>query len=196
MKTLNVLKRGGLALVAFCFMLTLANAQARYKHMPRVKVDKQAKATVVEQTPTTTAAIINTENNVAITTPVAENTTTVASTNEEVVVLETKTTSAVKHQSIVKQNKKADHNAFTKKVKENSKLMDVKDVKKTALQKWLLYMIICLAIAVLFTILAAVLAITFIYAGLYGLYVLFWIIAGLAYAAALVFLILGLTGVM
>src|SRR5688572_11698754 len=138
MKTLNILKRGGLALLAFCFMLSMANAQARYKHMPRVKVDKQAKTTVVEQKSAvnaTTAAIINTESNTTIASEVTapvEN-TTVASTTEEVVVVETKTTSAVKDQTVVKENKKADHNAFTKKVKENSKLMDVKDVKKSAM---------------------------------------------------------------
>jgi hypothetical protein len=201
MKTLNILKRSGLALIAFCFMLTIANAQARYKHMPRVKIEKQPRTVVVGQEKTmgtTTAAIVNTEANTSVatesTTPVIEN-TTVASNNEDVVVLETKTKSVVKHKKAIKSKRTADKNVFTKRVKENSKLMDVKDVKKAALQRWLMLMIIFLAIGVLCIILALVFSFTYLLS-LYVLATILYIVGALLITAGLVFLVLGLTGVM
>src|SRR5688500_18974155 len=162
MKSLNSLKKFGLALVAMTLMLTAANAQQRYKHMPRVKIDKNRVETVstneTKATSTTTAQMSNIEENVAMneaTTPVIENNSTVAST-ENVVVIETKTKSVVKHSKVVKEKRNADKNVFTKTVKENSKLMDVKDVKKSNMETWLMIFIILLAVGMLFIILAIV----------------------------------------
>lgn len=201
MKTLNSMKNYGLALIATTLMLTVANAQVRYKHVPRVKTDAKIveKLTVPQEksVSTTTATYMNAEENNTVATEPTVNVdnTTVASTSEDVVV-NNKTTTAVKHNKVVKNNKKTDVAPFTKKVKENSKLMDVKDLKKSLLAKWLLYMIICLIVAVIFTILAAALAYSAYVGGFYGLVIVFWIIAGLAWAGAVAFLILGLAGIM
>src|SRR5687767_7554689 len=135
MNVLNSLKKFGLALVAMTLMLTAANAQQRYKHMPRVKIDKTPVATVstkeTKATSTTTAQMSNVEENVAVneaSAPVIENNTTVAST-DNVVVADVKTKSAVAHHKVVKNSNKVKHDSFTSTVKENSKLMDVKDTK-------------------------------------------------------------------
>jgi ABC-type multidrug transport system fused ATPase/permease subunit len=207
MKTLNSLKHFGLALIAMTLMLTAANAQARYKHVPRVKVDKmeRAKITGTKKTSTkTTTQYINIEENKAVASDVpatvnATENTEVASSSEEVVVVNKKTKSIVKHNKVVKvkKNKKANTDSFTNKVKENSKLMDIKDVKKSALAKWVIIMIILFAVGLLFLILAFV----FLYAGILTyatlfLYYIFLIIGLLCIAGGGVVLTLGLMGVM
>lgn len=199
MKTLNSLKKFGLAMVAMTLMLTAANAQQRYKHMPRVKIDKNRVETVstnqTKATSTTTAQMSNIEENVAAneaSTPIVDNNSTVAST-ENVVVLETKTTSVVNHHKVVKQERNADKNVFTKSVKENSKLMDVKDVKKSNMETWLMIFIILLAVGMLFIILAIVF--TFAIYTLAVLALIFYIIGALCLIAAGIILPLGLAGV-
>ncbi len=202
MKSLNSIRNYGLALLAMVIMIASANAQSRYKHVPRVKVDKKTEKITLPQekavaTPTTSAYLAVEETNTTAAEPVvnAEN-TTVASSTDEVVTINHKTKSVIKHDKVEKNNKKTDRSSFTKKVKENSKLLDVKDVKKANLQKWLLYMIICLIVAVVFTILAVALAVALIYGGAYALIYVFWAIAALAWLGAIIFLILGLAGVM
>ena len=196
MKTITSMKNYGLAILAMMVMLTAANAQSRYKHVPRVKVDKKnhSKVTmpVEKATTTTTAEFIQAEENNVVASEVitVNENTTVASAEQEVVVNNNKSNSVVHHNKVVKNTQKADKDNFTNTVKDNSKLMDVKDVKKAAMERWLLWMIICLAIAVVFTILAAV----FIFVS-YVLSIVFWIIAGLAWLGAVVFLILGLAGI-
>jgi hypothetical protein len=202
MKSLNCLKNYGLALIAMTLMLTAANAQARYKHVPRVKVDvnRTEKVSIPEETqtaPVVTTSIINAEETKTVATSEAttvntEN-TTVASTTEEAVVVTNKTTSVVKNDHIEKVDKKADAASFTKRIKENSKLLDVKEVKKTNMARWVLIMIILLAAAFLFTILAVVFGFTLYFS---VLYLIFWILAGLCWLGAFIVLILGLTGVM
>ncbi len=200
MKSFNSLKNYGLALLAMMLMLTAANAQSRYKHVPRVKVDRKytEKVTVKEKKSanTTTTAFINVEENntVATETPVVTSTenTTVASTTEDVVIVNNKTNNVVKHNKVVKNNKKADRDAFTNKVKDNSKLLDVKDVQKTAMEKWVLIMIILYAVGIVFLILAFV----FLYAIFSAaLYYVFLIIGLLCLLAASIILPLGLAGV-
>ena len=200
MKSLSSIKNYGLALIAMTLMLTAANAQSRYKTHPRVKIGKnetqkvdinQEKTTPV----TTTAQFIQVEENNAVavenSTPATEN-VTVASTSQEVVVVNHKTTSVVKHPEMIKAKKKADKQAFTDKVKNNSKLLDVKDVKKTNMETWLLIMIILYAAGLVFIILGVVF--TFTLFGPLGL--IFYIIGALCLIAASIVLILGLTGVM
>ena len=179
MKTLNSIKNYGLALVAMTLMLTAVNAQARYKHVPRVKVDTQKteKSALPQEKAANTiaAAFINVEENTPVATETVANieNTTVASTTEDVVTVNNKTKSVVKHHKVVKNNKKVHSDGFTKNVKKNSKVMEVKDVKKSALARWILYMIICLAAALLFTILAAALAYTLYVSGAYALITIF-----------------------
>lgn len=199
MKSLNSIRKYGLALLAMMVMLTAATAQSRYKHVPRVKVDKKySKVTNTETkvAPTTTASYVNVEEtNTVAETPVvnASENTTVASNTEEVVVVNHKTKAVVKHK-MVKTNKKANHDAFTKKGKDNSKLMDVKDVKKASMEKWVLIMIILYAAGILFLILAFVFLYT-LYASGVGLYYAFLIIGLLCLLAASIILPLGLAGV-
>jgi hypothetical protein len=198
MKSFNSIRKYGLALLAMMVMLTAANAQSRYKHVPRVKVDKKytEKVTIKEKKSTataTTASYVNVEEtNTVAETPVVTENTTVASNNQEVVVANHKTKSVVKHHPVIKTNKKANHDAFTKKAKDNSKLMDVKDVKKSALEKWVLIMIILYAVGIVFLILAFV----FLFALYsYALYYVFLIIGVLCLLAASIILPLGLAGV-
>lgn len=202
MKSLNSIRKYGLALLAMMVMLTAANAQSRYKHVPRVKVDKKynEKVTIKEKkntATTTTASYMEVEKtNTVAETPVittSENTTVVSNT-EEVVVVNNKTKTVVKHKPVVKTNKKANHDAFTKKAKDNSKLMDVKDVKKSAMEKWVLIMIILYAAGILFLILAFVFLYTLTYTAI-GLYYAFLILGLLCLLAASIILPLGLAGV-
>lgn len=201
MKSLNSFKNYGLALIAMTLMLTAANAQSRYKHVPRVKVDgkKIEKVTMPEEvvvTPTTAAVMnVNESNVVAIEPSSNVENTTVASVSEDVVVLNHKSNSVVNHDKVVKNNKKANRDTFTNNAKEKSRLMDVKDVKKSNMEKWVLYMIICLIVALIFTILAIVFLYSLSYSLLF-LYYIFLAIATLAWIGAIVFLILGLAGVM
>lgn len=205
MKSLNVLKKSGLVALAIMLMMNVATAQSRYKHVPRTKVDRQHEVTVktkeVKQTNTVTNEVVTPVTESASVTPVVtetntEITTVASSTSNEVIVANGPVkTIAAKKEHKVKENKKGNHESFVNKLKEKSTLLKVKDVENTKMAKWLLWMIICLAIALLFTILAVVFAVTLSYS-LYILATIFWILAGLAWVAALVFLILGLAGVM
>ncbi len=203
MKSLNSIKNYALALLALTFMLTAANAQSRYKHVPRVKVEgkktekmaTKEKATVTPAATTTTAEYINVDENKAVATvpTTSSDNTSVASTSENVVVVDHKTTTSAN--KVVKNNKKADKGSFTQKLKENTKLMDVKEVKKSNLERWLLIFIILISAAVLFLILAIVFSVALYYTtAVLGL--IFWIFAGLCFLGAFIVLILGLTGVM
>lgn len=201
MKSLNVFKKSGLAALAIMLIMNVATAQSRYKHVPRTKVDKKHELNIktndVKQTNNvTTNEVVTPVTETANVTPVVTESpvevTAVASNNtSEVVVVNHPVKSVVAKKDEMKENKRANHDSFVNKLNEKSTLLKVKDVKKTLLQKWLLWMIICLAIAVVFTILAAVFP--FIS---WTLSLVFWIIAGLAWIAALIFLILGLAGVM
>lgn len=85
-----------------------------------------------------------------------------------------------------------DFSTYAQQLKEHSRLMKVKDVEKTALEKWILWMIILLAAAFFFTILAVI----FGYAvNVPALWIIFWILAGLCWTGAIIVLILGITGV-
>jgi len=197
MNSLNSLKKFGLAVVATTLMLTAANAQQRYKHVPRVKIKKQEVAVVEnEQTYTTTTSqmMVAEEKTTPVVNEsvatVSETAPVVASTENNVVAV-TKTKSVVSHNKVEKLNHKASKESFTNKVKDNSKLMDVKDVKKSNMEKWLLIMIILLAVGLVFLILGVVL--TFAVFSPIGW--IFYIIGALCWTGAGIVLILGLTGV-
>lgn len=194
MKTRKYFRSWGLTLIAIMLMIGITNAQSRYKHLPRVKVEvkKTEKVDHGTQKITTTSKLIEVEETGLL--PVENITyvenTTVASTNEEVIIVTEKTRPVVKSDPIVRIRKIIDRDIFTTTLKENSRLMEVKEVKKTYLQKWLLIMIILLAVGVVCFILGAIFSFTF------GFGWIFWTLGGLCWVAALVVLILGLTGVM
>ncbi len=198
MKSLNSLKKFSLALVAMTLVLTAANAQQRYKHVPRTKIKKQEVVSVENQqtiTNTTTQIMLAEEKSAPVVTETAatveENAPVVAST-ENVIVASTKTKSVVKHNKVEKVTKKASKESFTNKVKNNSKLMDVKDVKKSNMEKWLLIMIILYAAGLFFIILGIVFLYTLFIPGLYYAFI---ILGALCLIAASVILPLGLAGV-
>ena len=195
---MNLIKKTSISVFVF-LMISVLNAQARYSHVPRVKVDgkKAEKVTIplvkpaANVTPTTFITDESTPlSNIDL---VNAGNTSVASTSEEVMISDSKATLSIKHHKVVKSNKKSDRNAFTKRVKEKSKLMEVKDVKKSLMAKWVLFMLICFGAALLFGILAAV----FLYGGLSSsLYIVFAILSTIAFIGGIIFLILGLMGVM
>lgn len=198
MNSFNSLKKFGLAVVAMTLMLTAANAQQRYKHVPRVKIKKHEVAVVEsEQTNTTTTSqmMVAEEKSTPVvneTVSTVSETAPVVASTENNVIAETKTKSVVHHNKVEKVNKRASKESFTNKVKDNSKLMDVKDAKKSNMERWVLIMIILLAAALIFTILALI----FLFATyIYALYLVFIIIAGLCWIGAGVVLLLGLLGV-
>lgn len=208
MKSLNTIKKFGLAFLAFSIIGVSANAQALYKHRKRVRVeastpdytrnnDKSDSKVTPISTTTTTAGTINIENQIELNTvPVIE--TATASNSDEVVVVDTKKSSKTNTTEVTKKGgkHKVDLFGFTKKLKDNSKLFAIKDVKKSKLQKWLLWMIILLIMAVVFTILAIIFGLVLLGTASFALWTLFWILAALCYLGAVVFLILGLAGVM
>ena len=195
------IKNYALALVAMLVMVAGVNAQSRYKHMPRVKVDKTyVKPEVKKEKPsTTTASYVNTEvntNTEVATDPVAENTTVASSTKEEVVIENHKTKSVVKNNKKVKtvKSKKTVNfkEMFNNMVKKSSKLFEVKKVEKTSLQTWLLLVIILGAAGLFLIILYLIL-----FFATFSLWLWFlWLLGVLCITAAIVFLVLGLTGVM
>lgn len=200
MKSLNLLKKSSLLALAIMVVMNVATAQSRYKHVPRVKVDRKHQTAVKTQetTPVVTPVTqeVNTPTEVAVNTVTEVNVenTTVASTGSEIVVAPNKTRRAnTSTDQMVVTKKGADRDSFTHKLKDNHKLLQVKDVKKTALAKWLLWMIILLILALVFTILAVVLGFVVFSP---ALWTVFWILAALCYLGAIVFLILGLAGIM
>lgn len=180
-------------------MYNTSSAQVRYRHVPRVKVDgqKSAKRTVREEkiVSSTTSIFENEEAadmKTAYEPQVNIENTSIVSTSDEILVADIKTTSVVKHKGALKNNKKSGRDLFTQKVKENSKLMDVKDVKKTNMEKWLICMIILYAFGLIFMIVAFIfLAYSYFYLTLSYVFI---IIGAVCLLAASIMPLLGLTG--
>lgn len=184
-------------LVMMSMLAVTVSAQRMHKH-PRVTV-KANKVTLnkkgskdAEKVMMPATATLMQEENVAN----AESETLV----NEVAVATTETKAEVKNarknivNSVVVKDVKQmfDFSTYAQQLKEHSRLMKVKDVEKTALEKWLMWMIILLAAAFFFTILAVI----FSYAVYVpALWIIFWILAGLCWTGAIIVLILGITGV-
>lgn len=218
MKALNSFKKYGLALLAMMVMLTAANAQSRYKHVPRVKVDKkyEQKVAVKEKknSTTTTASYMNVEENTVAETPVTTDNSTVASTSNDVVVADKAPSNITEKANHKKSNKKIGakksnflnpfamiKDTFKKTMEKQTKLFKATDNKKAMMERWKLLMILFFIIggALLITgiIIYAVSFSTGTYLGgaYWAGYIMIWL--GVAcITAAVVFLILGLVGVM
>lgn len=184
-------------LVMMSMLAVTVSAQRMHKH-PRVTV-KANKVTLnkkgskdAEKVMMPATATLMQEENVAN----AESETLV----NEVAVATTETKAEVKNarknivNSVVVKDVKQmfDFSTYAQQLKEHSRLMKVKDVEKTALEKWILWMIILFAAALVFSILAVV----FFYAiTVWALSTIFWILAGLCWLGGLIVLVLGLVGV-
>lgn len=188
-------------LMMLSIMMTIAvsiSAQRMYKH-PRVTVKtnkvhlNKNKATAKEAEklviPTTTTVL---EEEIVANTEIEF-------LEHEVTVASTETKSAVKNirKNLVKSFEMKDvknvfdFTTYGQQLTEHSRLMKVKEVQKTALEKWLLWMIILFALAFLFTIIAVIF-------GVYisgALSIIFWILAGTCWFGGIIVLILGLAGV-
>lgn len=184
-------------LLLMSMLAVTVSAQRMHKH-PRVTV-KANKVTMnkkgskdAEKVMMPATATLMQEENVAN----AESETLV----NEVAVATTETKAEVKNarknivNSVVVKDVKQmfDFSTYAQQLKEHSRLMKVKDVEKTALEKWLMWMIILLAAAFFFTILAVIFGYA-VYVP--ALWIIFWILAGLCWTGAIIVLILGITGV-
>lgn len=196
MKTMMNVKTLMMLLLMSMLAVTVS-AQRMHKH-PRVTV-KANKVTMnkkgskdAEKVMMPATATLMQEENVAN----AESETLV----NEVAVATTETKAEVKNarknivNSVVVKDVKQmfDFSTYAQQLKEHSRLMKVKDVEKTALEKWLMWMIILLAAAFFFTILAVIFGYA-VYVP--ALWIIFWILAGLCWTGAIIVLILGITGV-
>ncbi len=186
MKKNYFIKRTVLVLMTILVMLPVLTAQSRYRHVPRVKVDKTKS---FEKPIITNKATIDLEPEILVTEEVKPNTLTEVATTStsDVVISKEKISTPIKFHS-VKKNQKANKDAFTERVKQEGKLLQVKDVKKTNLIGFILWFIIVLALAVVLVVLAFIL----LGALAFSLWYIFLIIGGAVLVLAIILLILGL----
>jgi hypothetical protein len=174
-----------------------AVAQARYKHLPRVRIEK-----TTEEKPVVTEKInipVAVENNITQEEFITPEVTEVAVVNpENVVLVPEKKAGNINLKTIEEQDpskKTQDHKqAFSESVKKKSYLLEVKEVKtvkKTMIIGYLLWFFIVLLIGV------AVFILAFVFLGIiaYSLYYIFLVFGILGLTIALLILIFGLTGV-
>jgi len=184
------LKKCSFVLLLLLIVSPIANAQSRYKH-PRVKVDKvytEDKPVKVDRNEVIIPLEI--EHEPVVVTNIVEPTEVATTTSKEIVVAnEKKSTSHLP--KVEKKIKKANKDAFTQKVKDESKLMEVKDVKKPALIGYLLWFIIILLLG------AALFVLAFVFLGVivYSLYYVFLVFGIVGLTIALFILIFGLAGI-
>lgn len=195
MKTNLNLKSFALLLVLSVLAVSVS-AQRQYKH-PRIKVkaskveNTQADVQKPSESTPVASSIMNEES--AINQQVNNEETAVAS-------IETKMDNKAKVKFVFKETKNTikamkhpfDFTSFSQKMTEHTQLLKVKDVQKTAMEKWLMIAIILYSAAILFMILAIV---GWYAVASYGMWVAFWVLFGLCITAATVVLVLGLVGV-
>ncbi len=196
MKTMKNLKTSAMLVMMFMLAFT-ASAQRIHKH-PRVTVkankislNKNGSNDAEKANMPATATLMQEEN------AAREELETLVN---EVAVATTETKAEIKNvrknivKSVIVKDEKQIFNfsTYAQQLKEHSRLMKVKEVEKTALETWLMWMIILFALAFLFTIMAVI----FFYATyILVLSTIFWILAGLCWTAGLIVLVLGLVGV-
>ncbi len=197
MKTLYISKRTSLIILSFIILMTGLQAQSRYRHVPRVKVKKQStelgvtKVAEPSSDPTATEYTSATMLSV-ITSPNEEiDEMAVASSSNEVALVKHKPKIAVPNTEKVKNNRKFDRQSFTEQVKVKSKLLDVKDVKKTAILGYIIWLIAVIIICVILFVVAYL----FLYLVIFSLHYVFLSFGILAAVIIALILILGLTGV-
>ncbi len=194
MKTMYQFKKWGLILIAMAILSPLANAQARYKHVPRIRVDKKE----VVETPEKKVSVKATEVSIPTDIPpvavqeeqIQQEKTLVASSDERSTITYHKKAGSI-HQDAVKSEYKPNKEAFTERVKSKSSLMHVKEVKKTNIIGYLLWFLIVLLLGIaLFT-----LAFIFLSIIAYSLYYVFLVFGIVGLSIALIILIFGLAGI-
>jgi hypothetical protein len=190
MKTMNL---KNLLMVAVFSVLAISVSAQRMHKQPRIKV----KANKVEMNTqnsnsesTVTSNIVNEEVATTVTAPV-QNETVSASTPAAVKSTKRNVISA---STEVKESKSFDFTSFSAQLASTSQLMKVKEVKKTAMEKWVMWMIILFGAALLFTILGAIFFFS-LTSGLFVLGYVFYIIGALCWLGGGVVLVLGLVGV-
>lgn len=195
MKT-NLNLKSFVLLLVLSVMAVTVSAQRQYKH-PRIKVkaskieNKQAEVNKSAEASPVSSVILQEEH-------IASN----EIANEEIALVSTDKKAENKAKvkfvfsetaNVVKSMKHPfDFVSFSNKMKEHTRLLKVKDVQKTAMEKWLLIAIILYAAAVVFMILAIVGEYA-VYS--YGMWIAFWILFAFAITAATIVLVLGLVGV-
>lgn len=185
-------------MLALMTMLTVTvSAQRMHKH-PRITVkankvelNKKDGKDAKELNMPATAALMQEENVAKAETENLLNEVAVATTETKAEVKQVRKN--IVKSEVVKDSKKVlDFTTYAQQLTEHNRLMKVKEVEKTALETWLMWMIILFAAAFLFTILAVV----FGYAVFVpALWVIFWIFAGLCWTGGIIVLILGITGI-
>lgn len=192
-------------LMMLSIMMTIAvtiSAQRMYKH-PRVtlKTNKfhlnknKAKAKEAEKLIMPATITVLEEEIVA--------NTEIESLEHEVTVASTETKVAVKNvrKNLVKSFEMKDvknvfdFTTYGQQLTEHSRLMKVKKVQKTALESWLLWMIILFAAALAFSILAVIFGVALFSTASLALSTIFWIFAGLCWFGGIIVLILGIAGI-
>ncbi len=159
---MNVFKKISTTIFAICLVFTVASAQARYKHVPRVKVDinrtEQAIEKQEKKNPSLPANITTgyMSADMEKTNPSVDETTVASSSPEEVIVPNTPVKTVVKEVKTTHANKKTDRQLFTQKVKEDSKWLKVKEAKKTHANVPLILLIIFYVLAFIFILIAII----------------------------------------
>lgn len=187
-------------LVIMSMLAVTVSAQRMHKH-PRVTV-KANKVTLNKKGSNdaenvmmpATATLMQEENvaNVASETLINEVAVATTETKAEVKNIRKNIVNSV----VVKDVKQMfDFSTYAQQLKEHSRLMKVKEVEKTALEKWIMWMIILFAAAFVFTIMAVIFGLALYTSAGWALATVFWILAGLCWMGGVIVLILGLVGV-
>jgi hypothetical protein len=190
MKTICTLKSWSITILIMIVILSPALAQARYKHLPRVKIEKQIQEEPIVKQTVNTPVFLEAKKEVEpvipttiIEEPVAQTNFLSSTPHEKVGIVKIK----VKKEELQKQDK----NAYSEHAKIKRHLLDAKDVKKTHIIGYLLWFLIVLLLGI------AIFVLAFVFLGIiaYSLYYIFLIFGIVGLAIALLILIFGLTGV-
>jgi len=178
-------------LITFAASVNPLSAQKRYKHVPRVKVDKTYNKEVKEQSATSTPVtqeIIVSENISAPETQTVAEESYVVEKTKEVKPVHVKKKSVVTKPVAKKSFLQKDIERYTEKLKTNSKLFNVKDVEKTKIIGFIIWFIVVIILA------AILLAVAFVLLGAisYSLWYIFLVVGAVALVIAIILLILGL----
>jgi hypothetical protein len=159
-------------------------AQAKYKHLPRVKIEKTKPAENIN-------IPVITERSTGEVSPIPAS-SEVASTQENLVVVAEKKAIPTKIRTVqkIKKVEKVNKDGFSESVKQKSYLLDVKEVAKTQLLGYILWFIIVLLLGIALLVLAFI----FLWAIAYSLWYIFLVFGAVGLAIALLILIFGLTG--
>lgn len=199
MKTMMNVK-GLMMLVMMSMLAVTVSAQRLHKH-PRITVkankvtlNKKGSNDAEKVMMPATASLMQEEKVANVESEILANEVAVATTETKAEVKNVRKN--IVNSVVVKDVKQMfDFSTYAQQLKEHSRLMKVKEVEKTALEKWILWMIILFAAAFVFTIMAVIFGVALLNSAGWALATVFWILAGLCWMGGLIVLILGLVGV-